>query len=146
MNPDIEPVARILTYAGALPFAAFALAVWGGFQPDGLDPVAALKVYSLTIAAFMAGTLWGYVIPGARGRQGVALMVVSNLLALAVAAAALLPTPRATLGVDLAAFVLLLAADFWAARRGWIAPAYLGLRLRVTGIVAASLAVAWAAI
>ncbi len=146
MNADIKPLARALTYAGALPFAACALAVWGGVRGGGFDPVAALKVYSLTIAAFMAGTLWGYVVPEARGRQGAVLLVVSNLLALAVAAAALLSAPRATLGVDLAAFVLLLAADVWAGRHGWIAPDYLALRQRVTAIVAAALGVAWAAL
>jgi hypothetical protein len=146
LNPDIKLLARALTYAGALPFAACALALWGGFRLGGLDPVAALKVYSLTIAAFMAGTLWGFVIPGGRGRHGAVLLVVSNVFALAVAGAALLSTPHATLGFDLAAFVLLWAADFWAGRLGWIAPDYLALRLRVTGIVAASLGVAWAAI
>jgi hypothetical protein len=106
------------------------------------DPVATLRIYSLTIAAFMAGTLWGFVVPTARGRFGAALLVVSNLLALAVAGAALLPSARLTLGVDLVAFLGLLAADAWAGRLGWIAPDYLTLRLRVTALVVAALLVA----
>ncbi len=142
----MKSLARVLTYAGALPFAACALALWSGVRPRGLDPVAALQVYSLTIATFMAGTLWGYVVPAARGRQAAVLLVGSTLLALAVAGAALLSAPRLTLGVDGVAFVLLLAADFWAGRQGWIAPDYLTLRLRVTAIVAVFLGIAWAAI
>ena len=145
MNPQIKPLARALTYAGALPFVACALAVWAGFGLFGTDPLDAIKVYSLTIAAFMAGTIWGYVIPQPQGRGGAALLLLSNGVALAVAGAALAPSPRVTLGVDLAAFLVLWAGDVWAGRRGWIAPDYLALRARVTLLVAASLGVAWSA-
>jgi hypothetical protein len=141
MNAQVKPLAQGLTYAGAIPFLICAFAVFGG-RRGAFDPVATLRIYSLTIAAFMAGTLWGFVVPTARGRFGAALLVVSNLLALAVAGAALLPSARLTLGVDLVAFLGLLAADAWAGRLGWIAPDYLALRLRVTALVVAALLVA----
>ena len=70
----------------------------------------------------------------------------TNWKSLLVAAAALLPSPRATLAVDLAAFLALLGADVWAGRLGWIAPDYLALRLRVTALVVAALVVAEVAI
>jgi hypothetical protein len=138
---QVTPMAQTLTYAGALPFLICALALFGG-RVGAFDPVAVLKIYSLTIAAFMAGTQWGYVVSNARARYGAVVLVFSNAVALTVAGAALIPSPRLALGVDLAAFLALLGADGFAGRLGWIAPAYLALRLRVTALVVAALLVA----
>ena len=141
MKPQVTPLAQALTYAGALPFVLCALALFAG-RIGAFDPVAVLKVYGLTIAAFMSGTLWGYVVPDARVPHGSLLLVASNVLALVVAAAALLPSPRATLGVDLVAFLALLGADAFARQGGWIARDYLNLRLRVTALVVLALVIA----
>jgi len=143
LNPAAKPLVTALTYAGGLPFLACALAVVAGAKPLGLDPVAVLRAYSLVIAGFMAGAVWGVALPHA-GR-GLALIAISNVLALAVFFAALAPSVRLSLGVDLAAFLALLAVDGFAQKRGWLTPDYLRLRIRITALVAASLAVAWVA-
>ena len=143
MNPQTRPLVTALTYAGGLPFVACAAAALAGARPLGLDPIAVARAYSLVIAGFMAGAVWGTAIP--RAGAGLALIALSNVLALAVFFAALAPSPRVTLGFDLLAFLALLAVDAWARRLGWLSADYLRLRMRITALVAASLAVAWAA-
>jgi hypothetical protein len=145
MNPEIKPLARGLTYAGGLPFVALAGLAVAGRPLFGLDPLAALRAYALAIAAFMAGTIWGYVIPNARAPQGALLLVLSNALALAAFFAALAVSPRLALGVDLLAFLALFAVDRWAGRLGLLAPDYLALRAQITAAVVVALGAAWAA-
>ena len=139
MNPDVKRLAQVLTLAGAIPFLAAAAAILTKRLLLGFDPVGFAKVYSLGIAAFMAGTIWGYVIPNPRGRGGAALLVASNALALVVIFATGFNSPRNTFAVDLVVFLALLAIDVSALRLGWLARDYLRLRAAVSAVVAAAL-------
>lgn len=82
-----QDVMHWLGYAGLLPFYGFAALCWvpalAGLGARGFI------IYSLTIFAFLAGTLWGSAIVR-EGRDKLERIVVSNLAAVLGTAAALI--------------------------------------------------------
>lgn len=142
MKSANDGLATGLAFAGALPFLALVAILV--LRLDVPVPAAAdLRSYTLVIAAFMAGTAWGYALPQADGRL---YLLLSNVLALAAFAADRVRQPRLGLGADIVIFIALLLLDVMARRGGYIRAEYLRLRLGVTALVVAALAVAWVAV
>lgn len=127
---------KLLTYAGALPFWALGLAQVLGYQPALAEQ--AFIAYGTGIACFMAGTLWSQA--QIRSQDPRPMLVVSNVAALAVIAALLLHPylPALTMGLHVAVFLALLAADLGIHRRGDQPAWYLALRRNVTLLVIAA--------
>ncbi len=131
---------QTLTYAGALPFIAWPLALlllphWSyltlQFAPD----------YMRVIVSFMAGGIWGTAIAterlGPSTRKAAALAAI--LAALALWGAAAIPYLRLQVIVAIALFFVLLTVDRSLTRDGAVPDWYGRLRIRITAIVSLSL-------
>lgn len=142
---DDARLMRLLTYSGALPFAALTLCVilgWPAGDAARQAIVDALTGYGAVIASFMAGIFWGLRLSRDDLPLRVDLLFVSNALALAAWAGLLIPVPRLSLVLLALVFVGLYAVDGRLAAAG-IHPAWYGqLRARITAIVVGLLVVA----
>ncbi|WFR98914.1 DUF3429 domain-containing protein [Rhizobium tumorigenes] len=106
MNGVSSKVSTALAFAGALPFWFFALA------PEtiaGLNSASAFATYGAIISSFMAGALWGR---AQNGKADVALLIPSNVLALASFVTAVFSLSPVALVTQLVVFGLLLLADY----------------------------------
>ena len=149
---DIPRSALVLTALGVLPFvfgAAFALDPVRFGATVGLSPFVAagfgpviVAAYGRVILAFMSGVLWGFATRAA-GRTAALAYAASVLPALYVFFATSFTTaPLVPLAAGFAA-LLVFDYGFW---RAGLAPAWwLWLRLPVTALVLACLAVALSA-
>lgn len=126
-------------YAGLIPFLLGP--AWLGFSPatvpDWLDTV--WLSYCALIAAFMAGTLWGFALPACEGAAGLAGLLIAMALMLLAWFSTALPF-RPALAVLATTFLLLLAADFWRERVLGTVGGYFALRSTLTLGVLVSLA------
>lgn len=124
-------VVTLLGYAGLLPFLAEPL--WLSLSPTSapawLDPF--WHAYVVLIAAFLAGTFWGFALPAVEGANGILGMVIATALMLLTWVAMLLPL-KSSLWVLAVVFLLLLLADFWRERTLDTIPGYFALRSTLT--------------
>lgn len=121
----------LIGYAGLIPFLLGP--AWLTFSPqtapDWLD--ALWLSWCALIAAFMAGTLWGFALPACEGAEGLAGLLIAMLLITLPWIATALPF-RPALGVLAIAYLLLLAADFWRERTLGTVDGYFMLRGTLT--------------
>ncbi|NBB46746.1 DUF3429 family protein [Rhizobium sp. CRIBSB] len=129
---------KLLTYSGALPFWALALAQVLGYQPA--LAAQAFVAYGTGISCFMAGTLWSQA--QNRSQSPKVMLIVSNMAALAAIGALLLfaLAPKTALAIQAFVFLGMLAADLDFHRKGDQPAWYLALRRNVTLIVFAAYA------
>lgn len=128
----------LLTYGGAIPFLAGALAHVTGI--GGENAANLLSYWAFAILIFMAGTLWGIAIAFPQAIRP-SLFLASNAVVLAtIAALWFVPINQAFLLFAIG-FGALLWLDRQAHRAGATDSAYWTLRQRVTLIVVASLVV-----
>lgn len=133
-------IVSLLGYAGLLPFVAGPL--WLTLAPDSapawLDQV--WIDYVTLVAAFLAGTFWGFALPAVQGPNGLLGMFIAALLMLATWLTMSLAFKFQLLALA-AVFALLLLADFWRERTLDTLPGYFLLRTTLTaGAIAA---IAW---
>jgi hypothetical protein len=123
-----QQTARILGWAGVLPFAAWTLVAWTG-APEWL--VELLIGYGVLILAFMGGTLWVAALD--KPRESEAPLVASIVLVLAALPAFLLPAVSAAL------LLAVLFALHWTAEYLWVRQAqpgwYRRMRMGITASV-----------
>lgn len=133
----LPAIVVVLGYAGLIPFLLGP--AWLAFAPDSapawLDR--AWTGYVTLLAAFLAGTFWGFALPAAQGPNGILGMFIASALMLLTWAALLLdPVPQLVMLVLV--FLLQLLADFWRERTLDTLPGYFRLRLTLTiGAIAA---------
>jgi hypothetical protein len=131
----------ILTYAGALPFTAFALLPLLGVSAiqriGSVDYIAA--VYALTIVSFMAGVHWGMALDPQRTEWPVNLFLSSNAVTIMAWLVFLSTTPKITLIIGILAFLYLLWVDYRLYSLNMLTAHYLQTRRRVTALVVLSL-------
>lgn len=135
----LPAIVIVLGYAGLVPFLLGPawLAFAPGSAPAWLDR--AWTGYVTLLAAFLAGTFWGFALPAAQGPNGILGMLIASGLMLLTWLAMLL-APAAQLHMLVAVFVLQLVADYWRERTLDTLPGYLRLRLTLTiGAIAALL-------
>jgi hypothetical protein len=137
MTSNSRHVARVLGWAGLLPFAALALCAFIGV-PGWIDRL--LVGYAVAILCFLCGSLW---MSALERRAAPQALVASNLIVLAALPALVLPLAWATPWL-----ALLFAAHFVAEWR-WVASDHPGwyrrLRAMLSGIGIVLLVVAGAA-
>lgn len=130
----------LLGYLGLIPF--FTGPAWIVFSPETVPPrLDALWITWCTLlAAFLAGTLWGFALPALQGPAGVAATLLASALMLFTWLSTLLPTDAHlwALGVN---YLLLLAVEIWRERTLDTLPGY--FRLRATLTVGATIAIGW---
>lgn len=135
----LPPLVSLLGYAGLIPFMLGP--AWIQFAPeiapDWLDAV--WLSYCAMIAAFMAGTFWGFSLPACEGAAGLAGMLISTALMLLAWFATALPFLPA-LSVLALSFILLLIADFWRERVLGTVGGYFALRATLTAGVLVAMA------
>ena len=130
----------LLSYAGLIPFALGP--AWMTFAhgnvPVWLDPT--WHNYVTLLAAFLAGTFWGFALPAVQGPAGMfGMLIASVLMLLTWFAMSLEPTTR--LYLMAVVFLLLLVADFWRERTLDTLPGYFALRSTLT--VGAIASIGW---
>jgi hypothetical protein len=129
----------LLGYAGLAPFVAGPL--WLTLAPQSapawLDM--AWSAYVTLLAAFLAGTFWGFALSAIEGPSGVLGVFIASALLLLTWLTMLLPGYQ--LYLLALVFLLQLLAEFWRERTLDTIPGY--FRLRVTLTVGAIGAIAW---
>jgi hypothetical protein len=137
---NLPKIVLALGYTGLIPF--FIGPVWLAFSPQTAPPW--LDSIWLTwvglIAAFMAGTFWGFALPAVQGPQGVAGLFISVALVALTGIVLTLAFAHALAGLALV-FMLLLLADFWRERTLDTIGGY--FRLRSTLTAGVLIAIAW---
>ncbi len=130
--------ARILTYAGALPFIA-AVAALPLAPAVATAPIwQAVLGYGAVIASFVSGIHWGLFLYR-QGAMPLNLFISSNVCALAAWAALLAPQRWQGLVILIAVFAVLFAIDRLLWRGGIHAEWFYRLRAVITTIVIAAL-------
>ena len=131
---------KLLGYAGLIPFVLGP--GWMQFAPDTVPAWldSAWVAYVALLAAFLAGTFWGFALSAIEGPAGVLGVFIASALLLLAWAAMLLPSPFDLYALA-AVYAALLLADFWRERTLDTLPGYFGLRATLTaGAIAA---IAW---
>lgn len=127
-----QQTARILGWAGVVPFAAWALVAWTG-APGWL--VDLLVGYGVLILAFMGGTLWAAAVEYPERTE--APLVASILIVLAALPAFVLPQVSAALLLAVL-FALHWSAEYVWVRKsqaGWYRRMRLGISATVIGLL-----------
>jgi hypothetical protein len=133
-------MARVLTFAGALPFIA-AVAALPLVPAVATAPIwQAVLGYGAVIASFVSGIHWGMFVYRDKALP-LNLFITSNVCALAAWAALLVPALWLALALLIAVFVALFAIDHILWRAGAHAAWFYQLRAAITAIVTAALAV-----
>ena len=130
----------LLGYAGLVPFALGP--AWLTFSP-GTAPAwlgAAWTGYVTLLAAFLAGTFWGFALPAIEGPDGILGMFIASLLLL-LTWVTMVVAPGYQLLLLALVFLLQLLADYWRERTLDTIPGYFKLRASLT--VGAIAAIAW---
>ncbi|SFF53494.1 Protein of unknown function [Fontimonas thermophila] len=124
-------IVSLLGYAGLLPFIAgpLWLTLMPHTAPAWLDH--SWLAYVAMIAAFMAGSFWGFALPACEGPEGTMGLVFASVLMIVAWGAVTLPFTVA-LAALIVVFLLLLLADFWRERTLGSVEGYFRLRTVLT--------------
>ena len=124
-------IVTLLGYAGLIPFIAGPLWLTAApaSAPAWLDAV--WINYVTLLAAFLAGTFWGFALPAVQGPAGILGMFIASMLMLVTWVGMSLDPGYRLLGLVLV-FLLLLIADFWRERTLDTLPGYFALRTTLT--------------
>lgn len=138
-NSGMHVSARLLAFAGLIPFVAATALLLGGVQSlPLLGPVdRLLSSYALLIVSFMAGTHWGMAIARAKAAH-VPLYLPSNLVALTAWFAYLLAPLAAQLVIDAGALLVLLVIEHRIAAAVAMDDEYVRLRTQVSTVAVAA--------
>lgn len=137
---NMPKIVLLLGYAGLLPFLLGP--AWLAFAPEtapGWLDQAWLSWLAL-VAAFMAGSFWGFALPAAQGPAGVAGMFIATVLMGMTWVVTLLRFSEQMAGYALV-FLLLLLADLWRERTLDTIGGY--FRLRTVLTVGVFVAIGW---
>lgn len=131
---DRQQTARILGWAGVLPFAAWALVAWTG-APNWL--IELLVGYGVLILAFMGGTLWAAALD--KPQEPEAPLIASIVIVLAALPTFVLPEFSAAL------LLAVLFALHWMAESVWVRKSqpgwYRRMRMGISATVVALLVI-----
>ena len=129
----------LLGYAGLVPFVLGPawLAFSPGTAPEWLS--AAWAGYVTLLAAFLAGTFWGFALPAIEGPSGLLGMFIASLL-LVLTWVTMILSSVWQLYLLAVVFLLQLLADYWRERTLDTIPGYFKLRVTLTAGAIASIA------
>ncbi len=128
----LQQLARLLGYAGLIPFIVFSVATWVPI-PAVTDPHTILISYAAMILAFMGAIHWGVAMTreNAIANAELGLSVLPALLAWL----ALLISTLLAYGLLLLGFAVLYWADSYTNRKGILPEWYLPMRKVLTAVV-----------
>ena len=128
----LPPLVFALGFAGQVPCFVDPLWLWLSplSAPGWLD--GAWLAYVALVAAFMAGTFWGFSAPAAQGRDGVIGLVVASAMLVAAWLSLLLPFNAAVVALAVL-YAAQFAAEIWRERALDTIPGYFKLRAVLTG-------------
>lgn len=135
-----QDLARVLTFAGALPFIAGVVAVAVAPAVATAPIWQAVLSYGAVIASFVSGIHWGLFLYR-DGALPLNLFMSSNVCALVAWTALLVPPLWLALTLLIAVFAALFAIDHMLWRAGAHATWFYQLRATITAIVVAALVV-----
>jgi Protein of unknown function (DUF3429) len=141
----IKRIAWVLAAAGVVPFLVATAALMSTESSVRVPAIAALVTYSAVILSFLGGIEWGLALREEAGTERTRAMALGFSAVPSMAAWAVLWLPTSTswqIGLALAIFVAVWAADQWMASRGLLPSWFVDLRTAITAIVAVILAVA----
>lgn len=140
-NPRYAHLPAILAGLGALPFLVSSLLLTlGVYDLPFLGSTAEiLRSYSLAIAVFMCGIHWGQYLQDTQARS-LNLLMTSNVLTLILWFGFLVTSFVVYFVIVIAVFLALLWVDYRLHKAGRITARYFRMRLAVTAVVCASLA------
>lgn len=147
MTSSLPSAALWLGGAGLAPFLVAAAIVLGGLPPGAGFAVPALIAYAACILSFLGAVHWGFALRAgeseawATGRR-LALGVVPALIAWP----ALLLPGWIGLGLLIAAFLAVWAAEEVAGRQGLVPGSYLWLRRGLTLVALIAMSAVWASL
>jgi hypothetical protein len=138
----LPPLVLALGFAGLVPFLVAPL--WVTFSPEAVPAWLdrAWLSYVTLIAAFLAGTFWGFALPAAQGPQGMVGLLIASALMLLTWLTMMLAFDAALVGLAVV-FLLLLLADFWRERTLDTIGGYFLMRTTLTVGVLAAIAWRW---
>ena len=130
----------LLGYAGLVPFVLGP--AWLAFSPETAPEwlSAAWAGYVTLLAAFLAGTFWGFALPAIEGPNGLLGVFIASLLLL-LTWVTMIVTSVWQLYLLALVFLLQLLADYWRERTLDTIPGY--FRLRATLTVGAIASITW---
>lgn len=127
----LPPLVFALGFAGLVPF--FIDPLWLFLSPVSapgwIDGV--WLSYVALVAAFMAGTFWGFSAPAAQGRDGMIGLAIASALVLCTWLSLLLPFTAAVIAIA-GVYALQFAAEIWRERALDTIPGYFKLRAQLT--------------
>lgn len=128
----LQQLARLLGYAGLVPFIVFSVATWVSL-PGVTDPHTILISYAAMILAFMGAIHWGVAMTkeSAIANAELGLSVLPALLAWLTLLISLL----LAYGLLMLGFAVLYWADSYTNRRGILPEWYLPMRTVLTAVV-----------
>jgi len=135
----LPPIVNALGYAGLVPFVIGP--AWLAFSPESAPEwlPAAWAGYVTLLAAFLAGTFWGFALPAIEGPNGIlGVFIASALLLLTWLTMVLWNWQMFLLAL---VFLLQLVADYWRERTLDTIPGY--FRLRATLTIGAIASIIW---
>jgi hypothetical protein len=135
----LQQLAKILGYAGLIPFLIFSLATWVSI-PLTNNPHFVLSTYAAVILSFMGAIHWGVAI-SRDSNIAVSELGLSVLPALLAWLALLIPALFAY-GLLILCFFVLYLVDRYASDKGLLPYWYLPMRLVLTSVVILCLIVA----
>jgi hypothetical protein len=132
----IPTAALTLSILGLLPFIGLMLAPLWGLEPFGRPPLVVLALYAAINLSFMGAIHWGLAMGEFGGRRDASWTYVASICPALIGWFALAFFPQAfAMRLMAAAFVLLLAYDIGAVRRGFAPAWYTHLRWPLTLVV-----------
>jgi hypothetical protein len=133
-------IVTLMGYVGLIPFVIgpLWLTIAPGTVPYWLDR--AWLQYVTLIAAFLAGTFWGFALPAIEGPSGILGLFIASVL-LVLTWVTMVLGPGYQLYMLAVVFLLQLLADFWRERTLDTIPGYFRLRASLTA--GAIVAIAW---
>lgn len=140
-NSRYAHLPAILAGLGALPFLVSSLLLTLGVYDLPLlgSTAEILRSYSLAIAVFMCGIHWGQYLQDTQARS-LNLLMTSNVLTLILWFGFLVTSFAVYFVIVIAVFLALLWVDYRLHKAGRITARYFKMRLAVTAVVCASLA------
>ena len=138
--PGNEPTAKLLGYAGLIPFIIFSIGCWVPL-PYVADPLSVLIAYAAIILSFMGAIHWGAAMP-APGKHSRQHLIVSVVPALA-AWMALISSAKLALAIVLFGFIGLYLYDSAAEKSQGFPAWYMPMRKNLTIVVTVCLASAY---
>ena len=127
-----ENIAKILGYAGLIPFVVFSIGSWISL-PTVSDATPILIAYAAVILSFMGAVHWGFIMARSDGQYSIHL--IASVIPALVAWVALLTPVMSGLALLLSGFITLIIYDWSVDKKLGFPDWYVPMRIKLTLVV-----------